>query len=159
MYNLDSALHRGKTIPKDKSGSGDWHYGFLTKVEESWYITEKGKSYEVDPNTVGRFTCVYDENCEQIYEGDIVQLVNFQKGVVTHCCGSFGIGIMPYIDWDYLDSEIAPRTGCNNTSHFCCNDNYISLWEIMWNYNCEEDYCNAVEIIGNIHDNPELLHK
>lgn len=37
------------------------------------------------------------------------------------------------------------------------NDNFISFWEIMWNYNQEENNCYVVEVIGNIHDNPELL--
>ena len=41
--------------------------------------------------------------------------------------------------------------------YFCYNDNFISLWEMMWNYNQEENSCYVVEVIGNIYDNPELL--
>ena len=65
--------------------------------------------------------------------------------------------VLPRIDWDYLDSEIAGITGCDNRPYFCCNDNFISLWELMWNYNQEEDVCDVIEIIGNVHDNGELL--
>lgn len=61
------------------------------------------------------------------------------------------------IDWDYLDNLIAPITGCNNRSSFCRNDNFVSFWELMWNYNQEENMCSVVKVIGNIHDNPELF--
>ena len=61
------------------------------------------------------------------------------------------------IDYDYLASEIAPVTGSNNTPMFCYNDNFVSLLELWWNYNEEGDEISVIEVIGNIHDNPELL--
>lgn len=39
----------------------------------------------------------------------------------------------------------------------CENDNFISLWEIYWNFNDEDDSVNTVEVIGSAIDNPELL--
>lgn len=106
---------------------------------------------------LGKYTGITDKNGVDIFEGNIVKIADFQIGQVVFECGAFGIAVMPYIDWDYLDSEIAEYTGCNNRPLFCRNDNFISLWEIMWNYNQEENNCNVVEVIGNIHDNPEFL--
>ena len=116
-----------------------------------------GTMFEVDPETVGQFTGLTDKNGVRIFEGDILKFLDFQKGVVTQECGAFGIGVMPYIDWDYLESEIHTVTGCDNHPYFCRNDNFVSLWEMMWNYNQEERCCDVVEIIGNIYDNPELM--
>ena len=72
-------------------------------------------------------------------------------------CSAFGIGCRKQIDYDYLANEIAPVTGNNNTPMFCYNDNFVSLWELYWNYNDENDEISVVEVIGNIHDNSELF--
>jgi hypothetical protein len=72
-------------------------------------------------------------------------------------CGGFGIGYRKNIDWEEIQANIMPLTGCENTLYACENDNYISLWEIYWNFNDEDDSLNTVEVIGNIFDNPELL--
>lgn len=45
----------------------------------------------------------------------------------------------------------------DNDCENCENDNYISLWEIYWNFNDEDDLIDTVEVIGNIFDNKELL--
>lgn len=112
----------------------------------------------VDPETVGQYIGLSDINGSDIFKGDIVRILDHQVGYVVEECGAYGIAVSPYIDWDYLDSKIAEITGCNNEPYFCYNDNFISFWELMWNYNREEDSCDVVEVIGNIHDNPELLH-
>lgn len=153
-------LFRGK-----RSDNGKWVKGYL-------YITHIGAheigsydaeinierfTFDVIPETVGQYTGLTDKNGKRIFEGDIVKIVDFQMGCVVYECGAFGIAVKPYIDWNYLDSEIAEITGCNNSPDFCRNDNFISLWELMWNYNQEENSCDVVQVIGNIHDNPEIL--
>ena len=151
-------LVRGKTLNDKK-----WVYGYYVyqyDCHEIYMRTEDIDCFEarhVDPETVGQFTGLTDKNGVRIFEGDILKFLDFQKGVVTQECSAFGIGVMPYIDWDYLESEIHTVTGCDNYPYFCRNDNFISLWEIMWNYNQEECCCNVVEVIGNIYDNPELM--
>ncbi|MGN0656582.1 MAG: YopX family protein [Ruminiclostridium sp.] len=147
-------LFRGK-----RTDNHQWVEGFLIfeDIENpNPYIINRWK-HRVAHKTVGQYTGLIDKNGSGIFEGDIVKITDFQIGCVVYECGAFGIAVMPRIDWDYLDSEIAEITGCNNSPYFCCNDNFISLWELMWNYNQEENNCYVVEVIGNIHDNPELL--
>lgn len=114
-------------------------------------------SWAVIPETVGQYTGLFDKNGKKIYEGDIVKMLDYQTGVVTYEFGAFGINVITGIDYDYLDSEIAEVTGCNNCSYFCRSDDFISLYELMWNYNQENDNCDVVEVIGNIYDNSELI--
>ena len=108
----------------------------------------------VDPSTVGQYTGLIDKNGVNIFEGDIVDLFGM-KGKVVQECGAFGIGFMKTIDYDLLESKIP----FNNSANFCFNDNFISLWEVFWNYEQDDNPLYEVEIIGNVHDNPELLEK
>lgn len=112
---------------------------------------------QVIPETAGQFVGLTDKNGNKIFEGDIVRLFDISVGEIVQECGAFGIGCRKQIDYDYLASEIAPVTGNNNTPMFCYNDNFVSLWELWWNYNEESDEISVIEVIGNIHDNPELL--
>lgn len=152
-------LFRGKT--KD----GEWVQGFYCNelyaqkhYIQSWYYGSYAElqTKEVIPETVGQFTGVYDINCKKIFEGDIVKLFDM-IGVVFFEEGCFGLGIDDYIDYDYLEEQILPVTGCDNLPHFLYNDNFISFWELLWNYNAILDVSAVCEVIGNIHDNPELL--
>ena len=145
---------------RGKHSDNEWYYGSLiVGINGKAYISSNGEAYptKVYTETVGQYTGLTDKNGVSIFEGDIVKIVDFQIGKVVFECGAFGIVVLPRIDWDYLDSEIAGITGCDNRPYFCCNDNFISLWELMWNYNQEEDVCDVIEIIGNVHDNGELL--
>lgn len=163
-------LFRGKAINRDKGyrrteyKNGDWVYGLLTRPYDERFEslpaemtnTSGISGIEVDYKSIGQFTGLADKNGKKIYEGDIVKMLDYQTGVVTYEFGAFGINVITGIDYDYLDSEIAEVTGCNNCSYFCRSDNFISLYELMWNYNQENDNCDVVEVIGNIYDNPEM---
>ena len=111
--------------------------------------------YDFIPETVGQFSGVYDTECEPIYEGDIVRFFRY-VGKIVFEYGCFAIAITENIDWDYIAEEMEEYAGLGYLTACHC-DNLIALWEIMWNFNCDEDTCNVVEVIGNIHDNPELL--
>lgn len=146
-------IFRGKREDNDEWIEGDltqWNDGDMS------ICIGTGVLFKVIPETVGQCTGLPDKNGKLTFKGDIVKVVDFQAGIITQECGAFGVSIAPRIDWDYLDSEIAEVTGCDNMAYFCRNDNFISLYELMWNYN-QEDSCDVVEIIGNIYDNPELL--
>ena len=84
--------------------------------------------YEVIPDTVGQFTGLLDKNGKDIYEGD----------VVANDFGNANIVNMT-VEW--------------------CTDGYWALHEIDGDDTMHfvADYLKEIEVIGNIHDNPELL--
>lgn len=52
-----------------------WYYGSLWQNSkgEVFIRTDKGNSFEVDPNTVGQFTGLFDSDKADIYEGDFIE--------------------------------------------------------------------------------------
>lgn len=111
---------------------------------------------EIYTSTICQCTGLRDKNGKLIWENDIVDFLG-HKGIIKFECGGFGIGYRKNIDWEEIQANIMRVTGCENILYACENDNYISLWEIYWNFNDEEDSLNLVEVIGNIFENPELL--
>ena len=96
-------------------------------------IMFRGKT-EVIPETVGQFTDLTDKNGAMIFEGDICRFREWNKGEMCW------IG---KILFDNQQFAIAgpPNKECNSPFHF-------PLSRIN---------SNDIEIIGNIHNNPELL--
>ena len=94
---------------------------------------------EVVPETVGQFSGLFDENGIAIFEGDIVEFEGHgympftERGVVVFQEGSFII---------LYDNEYIHRIG------------QISNWSEM---GASGKVIYTYKIVGNIHDNPELL--
>ena len=137
--------------------NGDWSYGnLIVKPNVISLITPDdtplGRYGEIDPETVGQYTGLTDRNGKKIFEGDIVKVFEM-IGEVVQECGAFGIHIEPCIDYDRLECAIP----YGNNADFCFNDNFISLWELWWNYQQDDEPLEVVEVIGNIYDNPELI--
>ena len=133
---------RGKRL-----SDGKWCEGFLTVVFEHTYIERANEDeicfrFLVDPKTVGQFTGLKDRNCKRIFEGDIFS-----------------------VTWSAKDRTPVVKTfvavfknGCFYARAF--NGNQIVA--TIANYaNCRKvgDTGVFVEVIGNIHDNPELLEE
>ena len=146
-------LFRGKRV-----ATATFVYGsHVIFVNKNHSIVNDNGNFWVIPETVGQFTGVYDTELVKIFEGDIVRFLRY-VGKIVFEEGCFGIAIScnDAFDWDYIDEEMKEYAGTNQITA-CFNDHFISLWEILWNFNCDVNVCNVIEVIGNIHDNPELL--
>jgi len=155
-------LFRGK-----RTSTKEWVEGDLQQDRdlEQFYIygydyyTDGGElereefCYEVLPDTVGQYTGLGD-----VWEHDIVEIWGKRFEVVKEC-GAFGIVSSNAINYELFEKKIKEYTGCDNNPCFCYNDNFISLWELYWNYNEEERNLFCVNIIGNVYDNPKLLEE
>ena len=147
------AINRDKGYHKTKYKNGDWVYGLVTRLYDERFenlpaeMTDiNGVSgIEVDYKTIGQYTGLTDKNGVRIFEGDIVratieraercQSPRIENGVIGYDCIGM-IGLILYKD----------KNGENVWSDFF---NELSLSGLI------EDY--YFEIIGNIHDNPEIL--
>ena len=89
------------------------------------------------------YTGVCDDNARELCVGDKVGLFGM-TGTVVFECGAYGIGFETLIDWDKIEEKIPEMTGCNNSPCFCYNDNFVSFWELLWNFNCGDDLCYVV---------------
>lgn len=131
-------LFRGKRLD-----NGEWVDGFYVclhdhKGNESHRIytgyaeTDCGDYYpewfEVDPSTVGQFTGLLDKNGKRIFEGDVVQSDGYgPRSVVKFCL-----------------EDVA---SCG-----CCYPSFVGS-----GFKAAGCYLDSCKVIGNIHDNPELL--
>ena len=142
-------LFRGKSV-----NDGEWVQGFLviTTIEPAddtpikhYHIEDmtigvfpnefqSGLSETVDPSTVGQFTGLTDKNGKKIFEGDIVVCRKEISGNWIDYCVEIG-----FVEMKYGAFGLHRKQGY-----------YRPFKDWL------EDY--EYEVIGNIHDNPELLY-
>lgn len=150
-------LFRGK-----RKDNGEWVYGYLCRYgftgKEKYYIIPYYASdlygIEVDPETVGQFTGLTDCNEKKIFEGDIIRYADYDeyqhyRESLKHPEEYEGISfenlwtvdeVVYGIKVDYPAFDL-------NKHDFDCN----GLAELK----CAMQF--YYEVIGNKHDNPELL--
>ena len=130
---------RGKSL-----ATGEWLHGSHFNDGAEDYILPNlpsgaidYESYQVDQNTIGQFTGLFDKNCKEIYEGDIVK--------------------HPYIDPIFQDL-VETKDGV--TSEVVFHDGaFVIKYDINDHiYLCDFTRHNHAEVVGNIYDNPELLN-
>lgn len=134
-------LFRGK-----RKDNGEWVYGYICYYgftgEENTYIVPNYASalysIEVDPETVGQYTGITDDNGKKIFEGDILNVINPDDDDYDYItkvyfeCNTLCVDVEGQ-DYDYTSIGFA-----------------VEIWD---------NECDRVEVIGNIHDNPELLEE
>ena len=129
---------------RGKMDDGEWVYGsFCMDAREQFnglcgvdgfirlYDKAKGKmqTYEVDRETVGQYTGLNDKNGKRIFEGDVVLGLHHHELAVK--------GIVTF-----RDGAFGLRWNRGKVREFSA---FTSI--------CNVSY----EVIGNIHENPELL--
>jgi uncharacterized phage protein (TIGR01671 family) len=126
-------IFRGKRVE-----NGEWVYGaYLPKHKLICLEETKPNSTEyidlfVIPETVGQYTGLTDKNGKKIFEGDIVlcRIVGFREMKINK-------GFIEYTE-----------------DAFGVNINGITPTQHCLSFSMKN---GDVEVIGNIHDNPELL--
>ena len=127
-----------------RKNSSEWVYGaFLAIPKLCSYIYDvqpdgQATRYLVDADTVGQFTGLLDTAQKEIYEGDIV---------VVKEDGKESRHIVRYMDdEDYPAFDLVPES-----MSWCGEFNGLSY--------CMIHMDAAIYVIGNVHDNPELLNE
>lgn len=121
---------RGKDCYTD-----EWHYGDLLtwcgagQPQIKDWSTEDFHDFDVEMDSVGQFTGLRDKNGKQIFEGDVIRC---RKGEKRNNPNE------PFVD-DYVTYVIEYENGVFSG---------VSMWALS---------LSSVEVIGNIHDNPELM--
>ena len=135
-------LFRGKRIDNGEWVDGHYHCtDYIWRGEEirKHYILPQnaGDAYAVIPETVGQFTGRIDKNGKKVFEHDILQtFIVSADGTVEKC----GVGIVQW--WENDQCYVLTTKEGYHIDDF-------------GNYGRPEYY----EVIGNIHDNPELLRR
>lgn len=113
-----------------------WFYGGIFQTGADCLVVKRGNwepylMCHIDHNTVGQFTGLYDKNRKEIYEGDILRFGNSPNIV---CEVKWNETIAAFCVRFWFEKKLGVRP--------------LGEWAI-----CER----SIEIIGNVHDNPELL--
>lgn len=126
----------------------EWEYGHYAYFcqypdSESKHIMLPN-GWQIDENTLGQFTGLYDKNSKEIYEGDICRVL--------------------YTDWpskinsdsrslqQYLIDISSTLVCVYDFSGFCFSSSIEGYMETM-----QVGKHGFIEVIGNIYENPELL--
>ena len=144
-------IFRGKRLD-----NGEWVEGvFLNDRDGAFYICPAvgdisygdggnrrkiGCWYKVDPSTIGQYTGLKDKNGKKIFEGDILHIAKIADGLGGYYQPPLDYPVNVVVKWDL----------CAWMWETLCEDKwYISFPDAWCHYECE--------VIGNVHDNPELL--
>lgn len=149
-------LFRGK-----RTDNGVWVEGYLihdefcnTHIPYIGYLTIDGCNVaSVIPKTVGQYTGLTDKNGKKIFEGDILHFKTYQGG--GFAC-PVGTNVYHRVLFGKCNPDMNTLT------------EYVGFWAIGQSYDEDDlyEYGTSVSylvnshgacVIGNIHDNPELL--
>ena len=139
----DRYLFRGKRLNNER-----WVYGGYYCWNDAAYIIQKdvwdtinnfADMIEIDPSTLGQCTGLQDKNGKSIFEGDIIKFDKSQGAVIWGNENCFNKDMA-----NHSDGWLINWQGKDN-----CNRMDLGFWA----------YRGGMEVIGNVHDSPELLEK
>ena len=128
-------LFRGKRVD-----NGEWVYGLLCRVGDTYAnIVRKdtGVLYSVLTNTIGQCTGLTDKNGKKIFEGDILKIVHKYQSPFDDDTKEYTDITTDVVFFD--DEGLCFSYG--KSPFLCVADNVTAEYEV----------------VGNIHDNHELL--
>jgi len=119
---------------------GVWLYGMPTATfnyifrnsNYDWFDNFKFGDFKVNPKTIGQYTGFKDKNDVKIFEGDVIEGKSYKYKVVYEN-GSYVCYNAKLKDWDGGDYR----------------------WGLLSRAGELQDF--PIKVIGNIHENPELL--
>lgn len=137
MREIREVIFRGK-----RADSGEWVEGDLIQVglhDKPKFAsimpqTPVSSAYPVLPKTVGQYTGLTDRNGKKIFEGDICRFKRFNDVHVGKVV--FNVTTASFIMWY---QPIVGAYGEKATQKMLLS------------------VCDNIEVIGNIHDDPELM--
>lgn len=153
-------LFRGK-----RKDNGKWAYGYLYIRNDgqyeisfySKYFDSERFTYDVIPETVGQYIGLTDKNGKKIFEGDIVQYSTYDYFV---CKSIVKFGAYKQ-DGSSGEHDSVDCLGFYvEVGKFTCPDWFCNEPENFQDYLRQQnlaEIASQCEIIGNIHDSPELL--
>lgn len=113
---------------------GEWIVGDIHLQSIIPHIHYMGDKYPIDVDTIGQFTGLKDVNSKEIYEGDIIKGLDSTQNDILHI-----------IKWDSQTASFE--------AHLMPIGPYLHKSPLSQNW---LDFFDK-EVIGNIHDNPDLL--
>lgn len=149
---MKEILFRGQTrrygerllnVAGDKMPS-NWVYGGICKGDGDHSIIYGSNAYPdlricdkyaVYTDTIGQYTGIIDKNGKKLFEGDIVRFINEDE-----------IGVVSIVHYDV---DLLSFT-------FESEFSFYTLSDVLHLYDYGEG--EKFEIIGNIYDNPDLIH-
>lgn len=126
---------RGKILESNigcDKNVGDWVYGELHLLSKIPHIHTINYKYIIDTETIGQFTGLYDYNGIAIYEGDILIHIQWENNEE----------VLYYITFE---EEMGSFVLQKPTFKRKVNISQLAIEGLK------------LKVIGNIHDNPELL--
>jgi uncharacterized phage protein (TIGR01671 family) len=135
-------LFRGKKdIVKNKSA---WMYGFYYFIMDMHYIVNDGVYTPCIPETVGQYTGLLDKNRKKLFEGDIVKTKQYNHSTRENC------EFICFVEFERVSPRFVLTSLDKDEYSYCFSFATAEGNELI---------SDGIEIVGNIHDNPELLEE
>ena len=150
---LREILFRGKN-PFTKK----WHTGLLCHLVDGdeWFISNShgiATAYKIDPETVGQYTGLTDSNGNKIFEGDIIRYADLYD---YECYLESLDNPEAYSEWD-LEAMWTVDAVVYGGDYYPAFDLHKHGFDANALSELHESGLYHYEVVGNIHDNPELV--